>query len=228
MPQERAEHIGTTKIMKATDSTHPLTFASCLIRGGIGFTIVSVAGFAVWAFGGKWFYAHVGEAGLYLAITIVFLGLSGVLLSPLIVGERKLPRFYKIFVPAFLLYAAAWCACWFALRFGAGEWLGSLAGCVAFALVLAASFKNFRSMGTVAIALFVLHSAGYFAGDIAYKLANAHAMEWLHVSKSAAGVIAKLLWGVCFGAGFGLGIGYAFFAMQRRTQDVRDSGKAVI
>jgi hypothetical protein len=202
--------------MNGNDTPRPLMLSGALLRGGIGFAIVSVAGFAVWALGGKWFYAHVGEAGLYASCTIVFLGLSGVLLHPLIVGERKLLCFYKIFVPAFLLYAVAWCACWFALRFGAGEWLGSLTGAAAFAFVLAIAFKNFRALIAVALVLFVLHSAGYFAGDAAYKLANAQAVQWLGVSKSTAGLIAKLLWGVCYGAGFGAGIGYGFFAMQRR------------
>ena len=110
-----------------------LTGGRAIVRGTMGFTMVSVAGFAVWALAGKWFYAHVGEAGLYAVSFVVFLGLSGLLLHPLVNGPRPLLRFYKIFVPAFLAYALVWCGFWFALHYGAGEWLGSFFGCAAFA-----------------------------------------------------------------------------------------------
>src|SRR5512138_2739961 len=120
------------------------TLAGSVSRGAIGFTIVSLAGFSVWAFGGKWFYAKVGEAGLYGACTVVFVGLSGLLLHPLVAPPRRIARFYKIFIPAFFAYAAVWSACWFKWHFGFGEWLASLLGCAAFAIVLAIAFRNFR------------------------------------------------------------------------------------
>jgi len=189
------------------------------MTGGLGFTIVSAGGFGVWAFAGKWFNSHGGEAGLYAACTIVFLGLSGLLLHPLIEGERRVIRFFKVFVPAFLLYAIAWCACWFAWRFGKGEWLGSFVGCVVFALVLAKAFNNWRALPLLIFVLFVLHSAGYFAGDWAYKHLKPGATPALDsLSKQTIGTLAKLSWGICYGAGFGLGIGYAFFASQRRAK----------
>jgi hypothetical protein len=193
-----------------------LTLIRALIIGGIGFTIVSVAGFGLWAFAGKWFYSHIGEVGLYAASTIVFLGLSGLLLHSLICGERKVIRFYKIFVPAFLLYAAAWCGCWFAWKFGAGEWLGSFLGCAVFSLVLAKAFNNWRALLYVIVILFLLHSAGYFAGDWTMKSLKPDLVPVLNsFSKQSIGTLAKLSWGVCYGAGFGLGIGYAFYAMQK-------------
>lgn len=204
--------------MPDNDSTpSTLTCRHALLRGAAGFTTVSVAGFAVWAFAGKWFYANVGEAGLYAACTIIFLGLSGLLLHPLINGPRSLVRFYKIFIPAFLAYALVWCAFWFALHFGAGEWLGSFFGCAAFALVLAKAFGNYRALPKVIAVLFITHSAGYFAGGFAMEyLSKPGHVEWLGLSKRGIGTVAKLMWGVCFGAGFGLGIGYAFFAMQKK------------
>ena len=203
--------------MTANDTTPvTLTCGRALLRGTVGFTTVSVAGFAIWAFGGRWFYAHVGEAGLYAACSIVFLGLSGLLLHPLISGPRPLLRFYKVFIPAFVAYAIVWCAFWFALHFGAGEWLGSFFGCAAFALVLSRAFGNYRALPKVIALLFITHSAGYFAGGFAmeYLMKSGNA-EWLNLSKRGVGVLAKLMWGVCFGAGFGFGIGYAFFAMQK-------------
>jgi hypothetical protein len=202
-----------------TTSRPALTLSRALLTGGIGFTIVSAGGFGVWAFAGKWFSSHGGEAGLYAACTVVFLGLSGLLLHSLIEGERQVIRFYKIFVPAFLLYAVAWCACWFALRFGKGEWLGSFFGCAVFALVLAKAFNNWRALPLAILVLFVLHSAGYFGGDWAYKHLKPGAIPVLDsLSKQTIGTLAKLSWGVCYGAGFGLGIGYAFFASQKRAK----------
>jgi hypothetical protein len=39
-----------------TFSTGAPPLHHALLRGGIGFTFVSLGGFAVWAFGGDWFY----------------------------------------------------------------------------------------------------------------------------------------------------------------------------
>jgi hypothetical protein len=195
----------------------PLTLGRAIARGTVGFTIVSLAGFAVWAFAGSWFYRNVGEAGLYAVSAVVFVALAGLLLHPLVVGPRPVARFYKIFIPAFLAYSVAWSVCWFAWRFGLGEWLGSLAGSAAFAAVLAVGFKNWRPFLLTTLVLFALHSAGYFAGDWFYKFAGAHAREALGVSKATVGLITKLGWGFFYGLGFGAGIGFAFFALQRRT-----------
>jgi len=218
----------TTKPMSSLSEIRPSLTRSLLI-GGIGFTIVSLAGFSLWAFAGRWFYSNVGEAGLYAASTVVFLGLSGLLLHPLIDSEPKVARFYKIFIPAFLLYAVAWCACWFAWRFGAGEWLGSLLGSVAFASVLGWFFGNFRPLPKVILAFFLVHSAGYFAGDFAMKHFTPSDLPFLDgLSRRTLGTLAKLAWGLCYGAGFGVGLGYAFFALQKATgaREAKDSRPA--
>jgi hypothetical protein len=196
-----------------------MTVAGAIGRGTIGFTIVSIAGFAVWAFAGRWFYRNVGEAGLYAFSTIVFLGLSGLLLHPLMMGPKRPVRFYKFFIPAFIAYAIAWCACWFAWRFGQGEWLGSAFGAAAFAFVLAIGFRNFRAFGAVALVLFLFHSIGYFSGDAAYKWLGSNGPTMFGWSKGATGLAAKLLWGFCYGAGFGAGIGYAFAIFQRKRSE---------
>jgi hypothetical protein len=117
------------------DSGDP--FCSCpvgsVLQGAWRFAIVSIMGFGVWTFAGRWFHTHGGETGLYAASTVVFVGLAGLLMHPLVRGPRRLLRFYGVFIPAFIAYAVVWCSFWFWLRFGAGEWLGSLAG--SFALV---------------------------------------------------------------------------------------------
>src|SRR5690348_15080462 len=113
-------------------------------RGSLGFAIVSLAAFSVWAAGGKWFQTHLGEAGLYTACALVFVLSSGLLLHPLVRGPGSFPRFYIVFMPAFGAYALTWCAAWFALHFGPGEWLGSVMGTLAFATVTAWRFGTFR------------------------------------------------------------------------------------
>ena len=187
-----------------------------MARGSLGFGAVSLLGFSVWAFGGKWFYAHLGEAGLYGACALVFLGSSGLFLHPLVRGPGSLLRFYKLFVPAFLAYAITWCAAWFTLRFGLGEWLGSLLGTTAFAATTAWLLKSYRGFTKATILLFVFHSAGYFLGG--------QMMHWLtgpvghkllaQVNKEALSIITKLSWGLLYGLGFGAGIGYTFHMLQ--------------
>lgn len=173
------------------------------VRGALGFAAVSVAAFSVWAFGGKWLRDHGGDPALYAAIAAVFLGLTGALLHPLVRGPRSFVRFTRVFVPAFFAYAAGWCMAWFALGLGRGEWLGSLAGSAAFALVAGGMLGNLRAFPRAGGALFVGHSAGYFAGGpLFYAVKSGHA------------VLGMLGWGLLYGLGFGAGIGYAFFVFQ--------------
>ncbi len=185
---------------------------SAIVRGAFGFAGVSLGGFAVWALAGKWFYARVGEGGLYAACAIVFLGLSGVLLHPLIAGPRPMVRFYKVFIPAFIGYAAAWCGAWFALQYGAGEWLGSFLGTVVFAAIAGKMLGSFNGFGIAVLVLFFAHSAGYFLGGMAMHHLGGHLPGGL--TRHQAGIIAKLSWGLLYGLGFGAGLGYMFFKLQ--------------
>ena len=184
-----------------------------MLIGTVGFTAVSIAGFAVWAFGGRWFRS---EVSLYAASAAVFIAASGLFLHRLIDGAARIVRFYKAFIPAFLAYALVWCLCWFEGRDGAGEWLGSLFGCAAFVVVLAAVFRNWRNVVLAVLLVFALHSAGYFAGGWAYKRAGATARRELGWSRQTAGVVARLSWGLFYGLGFGAGIGFAFHTAQTR------------
>src|SRR3954451_21357803 len=61
------------------------SLGASLIRGIVGFTLVSVAGFAPWALAGRWFHRAIGEAGLYILCAVVFIGLGGLLLHRLII-----------------------------------------------------------------------------------------------------------------------------------------------
>jgi len=207
--------VGRTRIVSRRMSGEALAPSKrpfhAIIRGALGFATVSVAAFSVWAFAGKWVSAFVGEIGLYGAVAFVFIVLSGLLLNGLVPGPLRILWFYRVFAPAFLAYAATWCALWFWLRFGLGEWLGSLGGSLAFCLVVAAAFRNFAPLLASTSVLFVTHSAGYFLG--------AEAMAWVarsgDPSDPVLSVASKLAWGLLYGLGFGSGLGYAFFTFQR-------------
>ena len=191
--------------MKSGPSEPAPTLASHALRGMTGFTIVSVAGFAPWALGGKWFHQTVGEVGMYIACAVVFIGLSGPLLHKLIFGGG-LTRFYKLFGIAFTLYAVAWIAGWMKLRGHIGGLVGLFAGTALMGLVLAIAFDALGAAIRVILVLFVLNAAGYFAGGVVEGwVAHSHM------------TVAMLLWGVCYGLGFGAGLGMAFYFCQEKA-----------
>lgn len=189
-----------------------------MLQGALRFAVVSVAAFSVWAFAGRWFYRTVGELGLYVATAVVFLALSAWLLAPLVVRGLTFRRFTAVFSVAFLAYAAAWCAAWFALRDGPGEWLGSLVGSVAFAALVCRALGRPSATWQCAAVLFVTHSAGYFLGGMLYAwLTGPAAAEALPgVGRANLALAAKLGWGLLYGLGFGAGLGFTFFTAQRR------------
>jgi hypothetical protein len=187
--------------------------ARSMLVGGAGFSAVSVAGFSVWAFGGRWLQSRFGEFGLFAACMVAFLGSAGLLLFPLVRGSNRLWRFYKLFVPAFFAYAIFWCAAWFALKFGPGEWLGSLLGSIAFVAVVSWGFGTHRAFAKVCAILFICHSAGYFLGA-EFMRAAGHLTSGFGLSKSTVGLIGELGWGMIYGAGFGAGLGYVFHNFQ--------------
>ena len=193
----------------------PCVFHS-VARGSIGFGIVGLAAFSVWAFAGKWFQTHLGDAGLYAACSLVFIGFSGLLLHPLLRGRGALHCFYLVFIPAFFAYAAVWCAAWFLLGFGKGEWIGSLFGAIAFVGVVSWRLHNFHGFLVTSLIVFGLNATGYFLGGqlLHWLLGPTGSAMFNGLSKPNLMVVAKLAWGLLYGLGFGAGIGYAFHAVQ--------------
>ena len=197
------------------------SLASSLCRGIIGFPIISLAGFAPWAIGGRWFYKNLGEAGLYGVCALVFIATSGLVMHRLIIGPGSLSRFYKLFSLAFAAYSVAWMAGWMALRGHPGSIVGLLAGTILMGLILTWAFNVRDQALRVIIALFVLNSAGYFIGG--WVEAMGASMAGISLTRSTQAMLSKSLWGVCYGLGLGAGLGLAFYLCQARTRALLQS-----
>jgi hypothetical protein len=180
------------------------SLAKSIAIGAIGFGLVSLCVFATVAFAERWMYQTLGLLGAYLAWTVLFILLSGVVFGSLVVVRWRLPRFYFLFGLAFFAYAAGWVIAYFTLRNTAGEWLGALAGSVLMAVVFAAGFGRFRSAGKLSAVLFVSNSLGYFLGS--------------GLNNSLGGRPGMLLWGVAYGLFFGAGIGAVLHLVQQEPR----------
>jgi len=188
-----------------------------VLHGAWRFMLVGLGGFGVWAGAGSWFYRTTGELGLYAASAVVFVVLAGVMMHPLMAGPSPVRRFYAVFTPAFLGYAAVWCGFWFLFRAGLGEWLGALAGSTAFCAIARTRFGSGASLWPGVVGFFLAHSTGYFSGGVAMSYLTGPEGAWLldGLRRSQIGLVGKLVWGACYGLGFGGGLGYVFHRFQK-------------
>lgn len=202
-PQSLAERV------RAAGSPVP-SLAQSVIRGAAGFTAVSVAGFVPWAVFGRTLNRLVGEAGMYAACALVFLGLTGPLLHRLIMGPGSLGRFNRLFGLAFAGYSVTWIAGWMALAKIHGHLasvVGLLASTALMGTMLCAAFDAREARIRVVLALFGLNALGYFAGGEVTALLLRHHRP-----------TAMLAWGVGYGLGLGAGLGVAFHLCQARAR----------
>jgi hypothetical protein len=185
----------------------------------VGFTLVSLGGFGPWILASRWFYRHTGELGLYAACALVFVGLSGPLLHCLIIPPGSLLRCYKIFGLAFGSYALVWVLNWILLRGVMGGVAGALAGMVAMGGVLVWGFAARGAAVKVVAALFLTNLAGYFVGDWAHTaVLSVMSAGGVGSKPSSAVLVSKIVWGLCYGLGFGAGIGMAFYLCQEEAR----------
>ena len=205
---------------------------AAVVRGGIGFCVVSLLVFATVAFAERWMYTNLTVLGAYLVWTILFIALGGGVLGSLVDGRWRLPKFYLLFGLAFLVYAAGWVFAYFTLRGYAGEWVGSLAGSILMALVFAAGFQASERVATeghpyktprrsfvgaalrgrpsaisstfkFSIILFAANSIGYFLGSA--------------LNDAFGGPVGMLLWGTAYGLFLGAGLGAVLHFAQTKS-----------
>jgi len=181
-----------------------------LLHGSLGLGFLSLAAYSIWAFVPS---IAGSEKGMYALIALVYLGGSGLILGGLLQGEQRVRRFYRLFLPAFFTYALVWSAAWFLLKGRPGEWTGSAAGTFVMALLLWRGLGKPPHFLLGALMLFLLHSAGYFAGSAWMYDTLKNGLSTL--DKPAVAIAAKLGWGLLHGLGFGAGLGAVLALWQR-------------
>ncbi len=195
---------------------------------GLGFGLVGLAAFSVWAFAGGALTRGLGEAGFYAVCAVVFIGLAGLVFGQLVIGPGGTARMYALFTPAYLAYASLWCAAWFALA-GRQGWLGgelkaelvgAALGGVAMAAVILWGFGSLREFGRGTLALFAGNALGYFLGKIAWQWLRGEGAQIFAgvLTREQRGWFAMLAWGLLYGACFGGAIGYTIFVSQERVR----------
>ena len=199
------------------------TLWQSVARGTIGFTLVSLGGFTPWIFGSAWARQTVGEAGMYAACAVAFIGLSGLLLHRLIIGPGSLSRFYGLFCLAFALYSVAWIVAWMTLRGDLGSVLGLTAGAAVMGAIFANGCGYCGAMLEVIPLLFLTNLAGYYVGGWVHSaVLRCHdfTLGGIAFDRSARLLLSKASWGLCFGLGFGPGIGASLYLCQAKTREL--------
>lgn len=181
-----------------------------MFQGAWRFAIVSTLAFGVWAVVGH----SISDGALYAGCALAFLIFSHLLMAPLVHQPNRLMRFAKSFNPAFIAYSIVWSAFWFALGFNDGEWLGLIAGCAVFALIVGKTLGAKTGYLPVIAVFIVTHAAGYFLGSYVFDLRKNPPAFLASLSKRDLLKVLQLGWGLCYGLGFGAGIGFAYQRFQ--------------
>jgi len=192
------------RLQAGSSPPHVPTCGESLLAGSLGFALVSLVVFGTVAFGERWLYAHLGRLGSYAFWTLLFVGGAGAMLNLVVIGQRTLARFYGVFTLGFLTYAVTWTAAYFIFKREMGEWIGGFIGTIFMALVLCGTFGALHAVGRATAAMLGGNLAGYFLGRLVWT--------------SVAGSPGMIGWGIIYGLGFGLGLGYTLYACQARVR----------
>ncbi|MDF1739264.1 MAG: hypothetical protein P1U86_08900 [Verrucomicrobiales bacterium] len=171
------------------------------------FTVVSLLAFTFWAFGASLFN-H--EWQLYTACAATFLLGGGLSLLPGsgYQSKREATIFIGRFTLGFLAYAVIWSVAWFTFRNTFGEITGSFLGIIAMAAILG-NRKGFPGgfLSGVAI-IFLWHTVGYYTGGFLYEMLQNRGTFGVELGTTPKTVthIARLAWGLGYGAGLGYGL----------------------
>ena len=102
------------------------------------------------------------------------------------------------------------------LRGHPGSIVGLLAGTILMGIVFAGAFDVKTQALQIIAALFLLNAAGYFIGGLVEGIVSS--LKATSLTHSTQMILAKSLWGVCYGLGFGAGLGLAFYLCQTKTR----------
>ncbi len=142
------------------------SLASSIVYGAVSFGGVSVLAYSIWAF-----RLIEGQAAMYASVAAIYIGLTGLALSRLVLGPGAARRFAALFATAFLGYALAWCAFWFGLngKYDADLW-GAAAGLAFMTWLLRRAFAHDGNFLPLFAVPFLFHSLGYYLGDALYVI----------------------------------------------------------
>ena len=219
-----------TRLTESGDAKFP-TRKFSLLYGTIGFCLISLLVFGIWAFAGRLLTQSIGEGGFYAVCAVAFIGLSGFLFNRLLIGEKTLLRFCILFAIAFIAYSALWCLAWFMLRAPMPKMpiltpariaglIGALLGVIAMNAVLCAGFRNWRPFVKATLILFISNAAGYFLGDAVFTwLLFSENAASLQITSGTRALLAMLGWGFFYGLGFGYGISDTLYRLQAPVRE---------
>lgn len=174
---------------RSADLKQPRSLPYSILYGSIGFGLVSVFAYAIWAF-----KLIRGQGPMYTSIALVYLLLSGWVLGRLAIAPRIQIRFTVLFAIAFFAYALLWCAFWFGFKGQHhGDFYGSAFGLLTMTLIFKRAFDVRGNLLSVFAVLFTFHTLGYYIGEDLYAIVG--------------GPSGRLLWGAAHGLGFGAGLG---------------------